>query len=112
MCKICTADMKRERAKTPETKERLAKTKRKAHSSRLALRLEVLGAYGGKCVCCGESNAAFLTLDRIDNDGAAHRRKVKAIYSWAKRNNYPSALQLLCWNCNCAKRVDGSCPHN
>ncbi len=80
-------------------------------------RLEVLSAYGGKCACCGETQPEFLTIDHINNDGAKHRREIGAggtsLYGWLKKNKYPKdGFQLLCWNCNCAKRTSGSCPHN
>src|SRR6266567_4357200 len=35
------------------------------------LRREVLAAYGGKCVCCGESHPEFLAIDHVNNDGAS-----------------------------------------
>ena len=77
------------------------------------LRLEVLDMYGGKCVCCGETETAFLTLDHINNDGAAHRRMGKtgpALYTLVK-NKRPTDIQILCYNCNCAKGHYGMCPH-
>jgi hypothetical protein len=36
----------------------------------------VLAAYGGKCVCCGEAEEAFLTLDHVNNDGKQHRAEL------------------------------------
>jgi hypothetical protein len=86
------------------------------------LRAEALAAYGNRCACpsCPEKNPAFLTIDHTNNDGAAHRAECRSgrrggnwIYNWAKRNNYPSSLQLLCFNCNCARQIHGGvCPHN
>jgi len=77
---------------------------------------EVLAHYGNKCVCCGESNKAFLTLDHINNDGAAHRRQLKTkggyrFYRLMKTQGYPPILQVMCYNCNNAKRIYGICPH-
>lgn len=79
---------------------------------------EVIGAYGGVCVCCGETNLGFLTLDHVNNDGKAHRmelghgRASARVYAWAKANGYPSVLQVLCMNCNCGKQWNGGvCPH-
>lgn len=76
-------------------------------------RKTVIVAYGGKCVCCGESDWHFLTLDHINNDGAEHRKKIgqSRLYIWAEQNNYPSTLQVLCFNCNMAKGLYGICPH-
>lgn len=78
------------------------------------LRMEVILAYGAKCVCCGEENFYFLTLDHVNNDGVDHRRVIgSSMYLWAKINNYPDTLQVLCYNCNLAKQNSGFgyCPH-
>lgn len=81
------------------------------------LRETVVKAYGGKCVCCGEKNPLFLTLDHVNNDGGQMRKKVHTssstgLYMWAIKNNYPPALQCLCMNCNWGKaRNNGVCPH-
>src|SRR6266852_8334175 len=40
------------------------------------LRKRVLAAYGGKCVCCGETEDSFLSIDHIDGDGNKHRREL------------------------------------
>jgi hypothetical protein len=81
----------------------------------LVLRYEVIMAYGGKCMCpggCDESRIQFLTFDHVNNDGAEHRRTVgpASLAGWLKRNNYPSSVRILCYNCNCARRL-GRCPH-
>ncbi len=77
------------------------------------LRVEAIEKYGGRCVCCGEDEYKFLTIDHINNDGAEHRKKVPISYltEWLKRNKYPSGFQLLCYNCNMAKGHYGTCPH-
>lgn len=84
----------------------------------LKLRLEVQEVYGGKCACCGETTPEFLTIDHINNDGAQHRKETKLkggrrFYAWLKRNGFPKdGLQLLCFNCNCGKQINGgTCPH-
>jgi hypothetical protein len=76
------------------------------------VKTEVVAAYGGKCGCCGEDNLVFLTIDHVNNDGAAHRREVgrSGIYFWLRRKGYPEGFQVLCWNCNMAKAL-GGCPH-
>jgi hypothetical protein len=81
---------------------------------RQKIKLIAIEKYGGKCACCGESEIEFLTIDHVNNDGNIHRKKFKgiSIYQWLKNNNYPTdGIQLLCWNCNCAKAKFGSCPH-
>ena len=82
-------------------------------------RLEAFDAYGGRhCACCGESHIEFLSLDHIEGHGAAHRGQddMKNIrgsefYRWLKKKGYPPGYQVLCMNCNSAKRQSGSCPH-
>lgn len=92
-------------------------------NSAAAIKLEIIAAYGGKCICCGCDVIEFLSIDHINNDGAAHRqslskkgnRKVSAgeFYRWLKRNDFPKDnFQLLCYNCNCSKGFLGYCPHN
>ena len=71
-------------------------------------------AYGGKCNCCGLANEKYLQLDHINNDGNIHRMKIfnghkGCMYTWAKQNNYPSNLQLLCANCHQAKTSNRPC---
>lgn len=79
------------------------------------IKLEVINEYGGKCVCCGETNPGFLTIDHINKNGAEARRRNTAqtkIYNWLKTNGYPKDnYQLLCYNCNCASYRYGECPH-
>lgn len=78
--------------------------------------------YGNKCSCCGEENKLFLTIDHINNDGYKlrprnNKGKTKALFShhYYKdiiKHNFPTDLQLLCWNCNCGRqRNKGICPH-
>jgi hypothetical protein len=80
-----------------------------------ALREQILREYGGVCVCCGESEPKFLSIDHINNDGAEHRKEVGhggRLYRWLRRNGFPKDnYQLLCMNCNFAKGRYGLCPH-
>lgn len=81
------------------------------------LRHEAIMAYGGYiCACCGETEPRFLTIDHINNDGAAHRKTLKnrgaSIFKWLKDNGYPEGFQILCMNCNHGKAHNGGiCPH-
>ena len=81
---------------------------------RKALRLQIIAAYGGKCVCCGESQIEFLSIDHIEGrgTGADHRRRVgSTIYSHIRREGFPDTYRLLCYNCNCSLGFNGYCPH-
>ncbi len=74
------------------------------------LRLEMIAAYGGKCVHCGIKNPIVLALDHINDDGTFERlpsgKRLSGInfYSFLKKINWPKdRLQLLCYNCNFQK---------
>lgn len=83
----------------------------------VALRAELLEAYGSACACCGERQPLFLDLDHVDNDGAAHRREVgnnTQVALQLRSQGWPRGrYQLLCCNCNQGKaRNGGVCPHH
>lgn len=85
---------------------------------RKQLKLQALNYYSfGKmcCACCGESTLQFLTIDHIDGGGTKGREYTgggSGLHHWLKRNNYPIGLQVLCFNCNCGRAVNGGqCPH-
>jgi hypothetical protein len=82
----------------------------------IEIRRKLFIHYGEKCVCCGEKNDKFLTVDHIDGGGRRHRNEIsggaKGLYRWIIKNNYPKNFQILCYNCNCGKeRNNGKCPH-
>jgi hypothetical protein len=94
------------------------KSRRNCHLYHAKLRVEAIAAYGGVCKCCPEDRPdravlEFLSIDHMNNDGAAHRRLIGSgnIYRWLKKNNYPSGFQVLCHGCNLAKAFYGICPH-
>jgi len=71
------------------------------------VKLETMAAYCGgipKCALCDEDDIDYLCLDHENGDGAQHRRTANVakgrIYSWCKKNNFPSGLRVLCHNCN------------
>lgn len=90
-----------------------------AREYREGVRLEVLLHYsGGKmaCQCCGESITRFLTIDHRDGGGLQHRRQIKRhgslLYLWLKQQGYPGGYDILCFNCNCGRQMNGGvCPH-
>lgn len=74
------------------------------------LRLAALAAYGGACACCGEGEEVYLVIDHVQGGGSKHRRSITGgIFAWLKRHSYPPGFQVLCHNCNHAKRL-GGCP--
>lgn len=82
---------------------------------RSVIKKQVYVAYGNKCACCGETEEKFLGIDHVNNDGAAHRKKVKNPTKRMKmiiEDNFPSDFQLLCHNCNLGRYLNnGICPH-
>ena len=110
-CRDCDIIRARQRRRDP-LKRPLTLTQERVHRART--RDLVFEAYGGyKCVCCGETEPKFLSIDHINNDGAKHKKKTNSnLYRWLKKNDYPSGFQVLCMNCNCGKyRNGGICPH-
>lgn len=79
------------------------------------IRLEMIEAYGGRCICCGEIEPAFLTIDHIHGSDKKHGQNGRSggsLLGELKRQGWPKeGYQLLCWNCNTAKYRVGQCPH-
>ena len=99
---------------------RLASTKhrRKARNTLFEI-------YGGpSCACCGESEERFLSFDHVNEDGAEHRLSigkrssgrgfsdVVSLHRALKKAGYPPIIQVLCFNCNMGKHLNGGvCPY-
>lgn len=121
VCAKCQLENRTKRLAEPgPARERHLKLQRDwANENHRKRRLLVIMTYGGRCVCCKESELAFLTMDHIDEGGNAHRRTLTKdgsiagspkFYNWLIKNNFPSGFQVLCHNCNFAKS-HGGCPH-
>jgi hypothetical protein len=86
---------------------------------RQRVREEVIDHYGRICVCCGETEFVFLTIDHINGGGNKHRKSLRKsgtsssidLLRWIKNRGFPPDFQVLCWNCNHAKCIAGICPH-
>ncbi len=91
----------------------LPRVREYGRNRRWELRDIVHDAYGRMCVCCGETTDEFLTIDHINGDGKEQRGKMNTVQhlSWIIKQGFPYDLQLLCFNCNCAKGFFGECPH-
>lgn len=82
-------------------------------------KIDVMSHYSNgeiKCACCGVKEIVFLTIDHIKGDGNKLRKEKKhktggMFYIWLRTNKYPEGLQVLCHNCNQAKRQLSHCPH-
>lgn len=66
-----------------------------------------------ECACCHEKEYLFLGLDHIVPVGKLRKKNAGSIYSQMRRESFPPGLQVLCHNCNMAKRGLPTCPvHN
>lgn len=111
--KKALADPRRAPKIIASLRKRQLEDKRRA---RLRLKVVVIGHYGGRCRCCKETQLLFLTIDHINGGGLAHKRELRNkgmhLYGWLVKNNYPFGFQVLCFNCNCGRSLNGGiCPH-
>jgi len=96
-------------------KEALKKQSIKARE----LKQIIVSHYGGQCACCGIKELCFLSIDHINNDGYKDRKEGKKfrpsgilLYKRIIKADFPSSLQIYCFNCNIAKQHNGGeCPH-
>lgn len=81
---------------------------------------DLIAAYGGVCACCGETEAAFLTLDHVGGGGGKHRQTfrdkgqnhVQHIRQELKAAGWPrDKYRLLCMNCQFGYMHGRTCPH-
>jgi len=75
-------------------------------------KLAAFVAYGGAfCKCCGETGMEFLSIDHINNGRGNPAKREGSLYYWLRKRGFPPGFQVLCHNCNAAKHLFGSCPH-
>ena len=92
------------------------RTMRGKHSTlQRSMREDIIRRYGGACANpdCSDTRIECLTIDHIDNDGNKWRKihgTGLPFYKWIVAQNYPSFLQVLCWNCNLVKHFYGRYP--
>lgn len=120
ICKECDSKIKKISnkklydLKKDDSSYKLTKNE-KSKNDRKITKEKIITAYGGKCVCCGESNREFLTIDHINGNGHTHRKELGGsvyFYKWLIDNNFPKDnFRLLCMNCNFSVGKYGYCPH-
>lgn len=111
-CNDCLRQSKKEKRNENKSYRDIQNRRRKYFN--LKLRIEMFSQYGQECKCCGEKNLLFLTIDHKDSDGRNERKKFGARWlSQLKKRGWPqNGYQILCWNCNCGRAVNGGiCPH-
>jgi hypothetical protein len=71
-----------------------------------------------QCVGCDITYIGFLTLDHVNGDGAAHRKKHNLrtggayLWRWVRDHGFPPEFQVLCCNCNHSKFNGRACALN
>ena len=86
----------------------------RARRQKAMLKAELLTAYGGRCMCCGETAPEFLSIDHANGDGQEHRKRVGSGGVWGdlRRQGYPrEGYRLLCMNCQFGTMRGKACPH-
>ena len=91
------------------------------HETRKMLVLSHYGVAGVcRCVICGESRIACLSLDHLSGEGHSDRQRLAEehnsdksrgcsahqMYSYVINNNFPDGYQTLCMNCQFVKRAE------
>lgn len=65
----------------------------------------VFAHYGVVCAICGFDDMRALTIDHVNQKGAAHvtpsgRRRIgQLLYRWLVANKFPTGFRTLCCNC-------------
>jgi hypothetical protein len=91
--------------------ERHPKHKAMPPTMRASLKAQAFAAYGGRCACCGETDARALTIDHVEPLAG---RKVRGdVYRELQRAGFPRdpKYQPLCLVCNLLKGTAAECPH-
>jgi hypothetical protein len=109
-CKSCVSEYNRIKHLDP-----IFGAKNRARSLKVhdRLRIEMIGAYGGKCAgfpsgyICNEERPEALCIDHINDDGyKATKNERKQMTCKLKREGWPKDnYQLLCASCNLVKRA-------
>lgn len=119
-------DMYREHQRAHRLRD-VDRARRQRRESGQRLKDLVFSAYGGYvCSCCGVTQKSMLTIDHVNEDGAAHRAKLGEgksymtkrsglgdyLYRDLRDRGFPDGFQVLCYNCNISKhRNGGVCEH-
>jgi hypothetical protein len=108
-------DKKEKRKKVNRDPEEYARHVADVRARQRKNKAEIFAHYGTYCVCCGESNPGFLTIDHINGCGKETRKEHglgTCFYQWLRKNGFPEGFQTQCYNCNIGRSHNGGvCPH-
>lgn len=106
LCVRCGEHYQGEAKECPDCRAYSAQHQTKARN--LAIEA-VFDYYSSICVCCGEKERLFLSLDHVDGGG---RQEHGDLYRRVVREGFPPKYRVLCMNCNLGRfRNGGICPH-
>jgi len=76
-------------------------------------KIEFLIAYGGKCICCGETEIDLLTVEHIRDKGyeLIYGLSTLSLLNKLKEQGWPKGYSVLCFNCNQSTKEGVPCPH-
>jgi len=119
LCYNCNMIKELERKKKLHLQTPMAIKRRRQRMDTKIMVLTVYSKGTPKCACCGFLNLDGLGLDHIDGrKKMGHSRELSSddLRMWTKREfkktgKWPEGLQVLCHNCNGAKRELAVCPH-
>jgi len=120
LCNNCTrpADFGKKRCTRCREWSRVYSSAHKVSKQQAArYRKIVFDFYGGLCVCCGEANRVFLTIDHINGRTLEQKteRGERGYFKFARailKDKPRTDIRILCYNCNCGReRNGGVCPH-
>jgi hypothetical protein len=95
------AAMRRYRAADPE------KYRKQSRDAKARLKSRLLQFYGSTCAVCGFADARALTLDHVNGNGNAERKRIgeRGVYQRALETYLPDEYRTLCMNCQFIQRV-------
>ena len=111
------ADKERFRKRKEWRERNIERENKRGKEYRQKLRRETIEAYGGCCVCCGETQHEFLHLDHTYGGGHTERKRYGGgsnlgIMARLRRDGWPkNDYRILCANCNLSLGHYGYCPH-